>query len=507
MMNKRLNIIYTSDTHGRLSAYDFLNQNYGSFGLSRLPNYLKTLETSYLLLDNGDFLQGSPLLDYSRKQNLLHPVAKVLNAIHYDYVTVGNHDFNYGLPYLNSFQLAYQGEILCANIYKDNKPYFKTHVIHEIDGIKVAIIGVTTEFIPFWEKPENLKGLVFLDVVETTKKVIKDNDLKNKSDLIVVMYHGGFNKDLNTHQAYGPDTIENKGYELFQIKDIDVLLTGHQHIPQIYKNNQKVALQTSHNAKDFGLIAISFDQDHNQSIDAKIISLSEYAIDENIEQLINDDIKKTNSFLSQTIGIIKNDMHVSSPLDCRIKKHPLFQLINQIQLEYTKADISMASLPNETHGFPKEITLNDIAVNFPFENDLVVLEVTGSILKEALEQNASYFDIKENQIVINSRFLFPKVEHYNYDVYDGIEYVIDASKPIGERITSLTYKNKTIHPEDTFKLALNSYRAIGSGGFEMFKKAKRVIAYPVSYFDLIKDYIEAHPVLDFELIENFKVIK
>ena len=211
-MKKQINIIYTSDSHGRLSAYDFLNKNYGPFGLSRLSSYLKELKVPYLLLDNGDFLQGSPLLDYSRKQKLSNPVAKVFNQMNYEFVTVGNHDFNYGLDYLNSFKSEYQGEILCANIYKDGNPFFKTHVIHEIDGIKVAIIGVTTEFIPFWEKPEHLEGLVFLDVVETTQKIISDHQLKVNSDLIVVLYHGGFNQDLNTHQSYGLPTIENKGY-------------------------------------------------------------------------------------------------------------------------------------------------------------------------------------------------------------------------------------------------------------------------------------------------------
>lgn len=506
-MHKKIKIIYTSDTHGKLSAYDFLNHNYGSFGLSRLPKYLKTLDTPYLLLDNGDFLQGSPLLDYSRKQNLINPVAKVFNALKYDYVTVGNHDFNYGLSYLASFQSQYHGKILCANIYKDQKPYYQTHVIHEIDGIRIAIIGVTTEFIPFWEKPENIDGLVFIDAVNAVSEVIKNNLLKQNSDLIVVLYHGGFNKDLESDQPYGPSTVENKGYELFQIEEVDLLLTGHQHIPNVYCKQNRVALQTSHNAKDFGLIEIEFNDPNHKTINAHIVSLSPYAIDENIESLIEDDIKQANKFLSQTIGTIKNDMHIASPLECRIKKHPLFQLINQIQLEYTHADISIASLPNETHGFPHDITLNDVAVNFPFENDLVVLEITGALLKEALEKNASYFAIDQDQIVINPRFLYPKVEHYNYDIYDGIFYTIDISKPIGQRIVSLTYKDEIIRPDSTFKIALNSYRAIGSGGFEMFQKAKKIISYPVSYFDLIKNYIEQHPVLELKIIENYKVIK
>ncbi len=395
-MSKKISIVYTSDTHGRLSAYDFMHGQNGTFGLSRLASYLKKIDTPYLLLDNGDFLQGSPLLDYSRKNNFINPVVKIFNAMHYDYVTLGNHDFNFGLSYLSSFQSHYHGEILCANIHKNGKPFFKTHRVQLMNDIRVAIIGVTTEFIPFWKKKENLDGLIFLDAVETTQKIIKDYDLKHNSDLIVVLYHGGFNQSLETNQFYGTKTVENKGYDLFQIEDIDVLLTGHQHIPQVFQKNNRVALQTSHNAKDFGSIDIMFDDQMHKTIQANILPLSSLSIDSTIESLLVDDIRQTNTYLSQKIGTIKNEMHISSPLDCRIKKHPLFQLINQIQMEYTKADISLASLPNETYGFPHDLTLNDIAINFPFENDLVVLEVTGEILKQALEKNAEK-TFKKNQ--------------------------------------------------------------------------------------------------------------
>lgn len=507
----KLRIVYTSDTHGRLSAYDFLNKNYGSFGLSRLSSYLKNLDAPYLLLDNGDFLQGSPLLDYTRKQKLDNPVSKVFSALNYSYITVGNHDFNYGLKYLEDFQASFKNEIICANIIKDNKSYFKPYVIHEVQGLKIAIIGLITEFVPMWEKPENIKDLEFKDVVSTTKNLIKDHDLRNKADLLLVLYHGGYNTSLVTKEVYGTSSAENKGFELFQIQDIDILLTGHQHVPQTYSKNNRVALQTSPNAIDFGLVTLDYEKiDGNikfLSIEASILPLKNYPIDSDIETLIGCEIEKTNQYLSKAIGITKYDMSIRSPLDCRKEKHLLFQLINQIQLDYTKADISAASLPNDTHGFNKELTLNDIAVNFPFENDLVVLEVTGAILKEALEKNASYFALENDEIIVNPQYIFPKLEHYNYDVYDGIEYTMDISKSMGQRITKLDKNGKAIKANDVFTLALNSYRAIGSGGFDMFKKAKKIISYPISYFELIQAYIKENPRLDIDLIKNYIIHK
>lgn len=505
-----IKIIYTSDTHGRLSAYDFLNKNYGSFGLSRLSSYLKNIDTPYLLLDNGDYLQGSPLLDYTRKANTFNPVAKVFNALKYDYITVGNHDFNYGLSHLQKFKSLCNTKILCANILDQNDFLFKPYAIHLINGVRIAIIGLTTEYIPFWEKPEHILNLKFVDAVKITKQIIKDNNLKQLSDLIVVLYHGGFDRDLKTGQLYDKATIENRGYDLFQIEDVDILLTGHQHVPQVYSKNNRVAIQTSSNAKDFGLIDITISKDKNKlsvdRVEAKVQSLEAYPIDQSMELLLKKGLDETNEFLSKTIGTTQHDMSIKSPLSCRIKKHLLFQMINQIQLEYTKADISVASLPNETHGFKKNITLNDIAVNFPFENDLVVLEITGEILKNALEKNAEYFSIQNDTIIINPKYLFPKVEHYNYDVYDGINYTIKVGNPLGKRITSLSINGIPIEEKKRYTIALNSYRAIGSGGFDMFKLAKKIISYPVSYFELIENFIDKHPILSLEINNNYDVI-
>ena len=510
-MSIEFNIIYTSDTHGRLSAYDFMYKSYGNFGLSRLSSYLKSLQKPYILLDNGDFLQGSPLLDFARKNKLENPAALMFNAIGHDYVTVGNHDFNFGMDYLKSFQSTFNHQILCANITKNGNHFFKPYIIHDIAGVKVAIIGLTTEYIPFWERKENIEGLDFLDVVKVTEDMIENEKLKDKADLIVLLYHGGYEKNPSTNEVYGRQTIENKGNQLFNIKDVDIVLTGHQHIAQIHQKDHKVTMQISHNAKDFGVIHIEVEEDKNKrlklvQVRPEILTIKDYPVDIEKENVIHDLITKTDQYLSQKIGLTVTDMSIKSPLEARVKKHPLFQLINQIQLSYTKADLSCASLPNETNGFPREITLNDIAVNFPFENDMVVLEITGKILLDALEQNSTYFDIDKNEVMINKKFLFPKVEHYNYDVYDGVSYDIVVKNPIGRRIQNVIIKNKQLELDKTYRLVLNSYRATGAGGFDMFKQARVIESYPVSYFELISDFVIKNQAFNIDVVHNFKVI-
>jgi len=504
-------MIYTSDTHGRITAYDFMSKSYGRFGLSRLASYLKNMDEPYLLIDNGDFLQGSPLLDVTRKEKVIQPVANVFNRMGYRYVTVGNHDFNFGLDVLKQFQDSFSGEILCANLYKDGKPFFKTHVIHEISGVKIGLIGLVTEYIPVWERKENIPGLEFRDVVETTKTLIQKHDLKSQTDLIVVLYHGGFEQNPTTHDIYGQKTVENKGYQLFEIPEVDLLLTGHQHIPQIHQRGNRVATQTSHNASDAGVFHLEMKKTEQGyellHVKAELIKLSNHDVDLEVERVVEEDIKKTEKYLSQHVGTLKTDMTIHSPLSARIKKHPLFQLINQVQMDYTGAELSCASLPNDTHGLPEVVTLNDIFVSFPFENDLVVLEVTGKQIVEALEQNAKYFELSNDQIAVSPKFLHPKVEHYNYDVYDGINYEIHVGRPIGKRIDKITIHQKSIDLQQKYTLVLNSYRSTGSGGFEMFKDAKILRQYPVSYVELISTYIKEHPNLDLEIIDNLKIFK
>jgi len=511
--NIKFRIIYTSDTHGRLSAYDFLSKSYGNLGLSRFSSYLKGLKgstTPYLLLDNGDMLQGSPLLDYARKNSLPDPASRVFNALGYRSTTLGNHDFNFGLDHLMNFQLQFAGTILCANIVKDGQPLFTPYVIHEIEGVRVAVIGLTTEYIPFWERKDHVEGLTFTDAVSTTKELIAKQLLRQTADLIVVLYHGGFERNPKTGALYGNPTVENKGYELFQIPEVDILLTGHQHVPQIHKHSDgRIAMQTGFNAQDAGVVEVRLQPKDGrfvlQSLEAKLIKLEDYPVDIELESLLQPLITQTDTYLSEPLGTIETDMLITSPLMARRKKHPLFQLINEIQLSLTGANISCASLPNITHGFPREVRRNDVAVNFPFENDLVVLELTGRQVRVALEQNASYFVVEDGELQVNPRFLHPKVEHYNYDVYDGVSYILDVQKPVGERIASVFVGKNPLEEDKIYTLAVNSYRATGAGGFDVFKEAKELRKIPVSYYELVCDYLVDHPNLAVEVVENFQV--
>jgi 2',3'-cyclic-nucleotide 2'-phosphodiesterase/3'-nucleotidase len=128
-------------------------------------------------------------------------------------------------------------------------------------------------------------------------------------------------------------------------------------------------------------------------------------------------------------------------------------------------------------------------------------------LKQAIEKTAEYFILENNIVKINQKFLYPKIEHYNYDVYDGVDYVLDITRPITQRLISLKFKGKEIKDKDIFTLAINNYRAVGGGDYEMFKKARVLKEYDISLADLATNYLKKHPKLSIKLVNNFLVKK
>lgn len=125
-----------------------------------------------------------------------------------------------------------------------------------------------------------------------------------------------------------------------------------------------------------------------------------------------------------------------------------------MQLRASGAQLSAVSLANEVMGFGESVTRRNILASYPYSNTLMVLEITGATLRAAMERSAAYFDLDERGcLTISETFLLPKVEHYNYDYYAGVEYRMDVTKPVGERVVLLQYQGKPVQPTDVFPSA------------------------------------------------------
>lgn len=504
MKNKPLKIIVSTDVHGACLSISYANNQPTNHGLDRLSTYLKKQRENYevLYMDNGDSLQGTPLLTHINQQNPLpHPLASIFNTLGCVAINIGNHDFNYGLAVLNNFISSTNATILTSNILYHQKPLGQSIIIQTQANITLGIIGVTTDYIVNWESPDNIKDIVFLDVFDTTKAEVEK--IRKLVDKVIVLYHGGFERDLTTGELTELDTLENVGYRLAQIAGIDVLFSGHQHRSIAQTCFNTVVLQANQQASEVMEVIIDHDE-----IKASLISLADQAIDQQIVNYLAPYQQATQLWLDQPLGIFSDGDHlIEDGFAARLVKHPIVSFINQVQLAATQADLSATSLFNGAKGLSQIITMRDLVSTYVYPNTLVVKRMSGKQLKAMLEKVATYFDLDENnQIVISDEFLYPKPQHFNYDMIDGITYTIKVSNPKGQRIIECHYQNKPIQDNDTFSVAMNNYRAVGGGNFEMVAESELLLDTTKDMVDLLAAYIQTNSPIQIQHQQNIKVI-
>lgn len=489
---KQLKIYFTSDVHGYVYPTDYLDESMKNIGLLNCINQYEK-DGNTLIIDGGDSIQGSPFTNYlSSKMLVKHPMADIMNAAGYDYVTFGNHEFNYGYEYLKSYLNHLNGKCLCTNI-KDT-----TEGIHVLpydikvmeNGLTVGIIGFTTDFITRWERPSNIENFLIEDVYISIEKVF--DTVKQQVDIVIGIYHGGFEYDLATNQKLS-DSKENIAYKICKDFDFDILLTGHQHMPvegqSLYGT---YVAQTPHNGTRF----IELMMEYNEATREKSFASSLKEANLPPKQEIYDEYlpleEDVQRWLDTPVGHLSKALIPDSHLTMALQGSSLANFINQIQLEASGADIACTSFANVIKGFNENVTVRDILATYPYPNTLVVLRVTKGILKKALERCASYFDYKDGDITISTSFLKPKVEHYNYDYFSNLEYTFDLKKDIGNRVTSIRYQGKEITNEDTLSLVMNNYRASGAGGYEFYSECEVAKEILTEMPEVIIDYFKKH---------------
>ena len=505
-MTNRIRILSTSDLHGAIYPYSYVDGSPINHGLARIKTMIDDLrDENTILIDNGDTIEGSPLTfyHYLKHKEEACPISQIMGLMDYDYVNVGNHDFNYGLDILKTHLEETNATCITNNVYdKNNESLGPTYVIHEIAGKKLAIFGVTTHFVPKWERPENIEGLSFVDAFEATKEtleLIKENETP---DYIICVYHGGFERDPETCNAGEPYTGENQAYKMLEELDgIDIVIAGHQH--RAYCGTLLGAAYTEPAFDGQYLSCIDIDLDTN-TITPQLLTVDAEASEEVMERAQKEE-DECQTWLDKSLGISKVDLKVEDDFDARLNKSQLLTFLNIVQLDISKADISAAALFLRATGFNKEITMRDLVSTYIFPNTLVVKRVTGKILREYLEKDMEFWDVKDNKIIINPLYDFPNPQHHNYDMLDGVEYEAKISNPLGSRIISLTRNGDEIKDDDEFNLVINNYRASGGGNFAMLRDAPTVKEIQSTMVDILANYIINNKVIDFEAVHNIKI--
>lgn len=507
-----IQLLSTSDIHGYIYPTDFRKRQQSlPFGATKIKQLFHEIDAQrtgpVIKIDNGDFLQGSPLSYYAAKHDGLL-MADMMNAMGYDAGVLGNHEFNYGRDYLEATIAKLDYPIVCANILKEDGQSLTGHpyVILEREGLKIALLGLTTPYIPNWEQPTTVAGLTFRSAVETAKEYVPR--LRELADIVVVSYHGGFERDLATGEPTERLTGENEGYLLLNVPGIDVLLTGHQHRELTWTTETCAVTQPGDKGRFLASVLIDYNQT-THSIEQRQATLIPVTGDEDpiMHQQFSTLLADVEDWLDQQIGQVEGNMLITDPMAVRTQGHPYIELIHQVQLAATQTDISGTALfDNNGTGFGPVITMRDVVTNYIYPNTLAVLKVSGRELREALERSATYFDVEDGKLVVSREFLEPKVEHYNYDLYTGIDYTIDVTQPKGQRLTRFDYHGEPIADDQSLEIVVNQYRAVGGGDYAMFGAEKIIREVTIDMTELISDYLQQHPVIQTKETTNFNLI-
>lgn len=490
---KKLKICFTSDIHGYFypTTYgDTLEKPLGLFGCA--SDFNKEENPNTLVIDGGDILQGSAFAYYCKSVlNSPENIADMMNDCGYDFYTLGNHDFNYGLDYQNAYHNKANATCVCQNVVDNNgNVLFPWKIRTMPNGLKVGIVGIVTDFINVWEKPENLEGIKIISPFESAKKALEE--MKDKVDLTVCVYHGGFESDLETGERLSK-TTENVAYKICKELDFDILLTGHQHMHVDGRDLfGTFTVQPMENGKEYHIIEVELDGE-SKKITSELRT-SNPNRGENLKEKYSKLEAEVQEWLNQPIGHLSRDIMPEDKVKMALYGSPIADFINRIQFYFSHAQISAVGLANEIAGFHKEVSTRDIIATYPYPNTLVVCKINGKQLKKVMERSAEYFSVDENgNPVVSDKFLIPKVEHYNYDYYAGVDYEIHPENAEGNRIVNLTFEGKPVKETDEFTMCLNNYRFSGAGGYEVYNECECVKEINTEMVELIMDFFTQNP--------------
>lgn len=521
----QITILATTDMHGNILPVDYYANKPDARGLALAATVIKQARKenpNLLLLDSGDTIQGTPLVYYHNKKNNAppDPMMLAMNALHYDAMAVGNHEYNFGLNVLGKARSEANFPWLSANTYKKgtDQTAYDPYLVKKVNGVRVGILGLTTPGIPNWENAENYAGLEFRETVSEARKWVKILREKERADVVVIAMHMGLEEDLRTGKV-DPGQVKNENAAVSiaeQVPGVDVILMGHTHreVPGVYINGVLLT-QADKWARRVARVDLYLEREAAANADGggrwRVAAKSARTIpvddrvkpDEEISRIVQPYDRETQAWLGRVIGESSAEL---TARDARFRDTAILDLIQRVQLEAGKADVSMAASFNPQARIPRgDVTVRDIAGLYEYENTLAVLEVTGKQLKDALEHSAEYFRAYvPNKAAAD--LVDEKIPGYNFDIAEGVTYDLDISKPLGGRIENLRFHNQPVTPAQKLRLVTNNYRINGGGGFTMYKNAPVVYRSSEEIRDLIIDWVERHKVIPPEPTNNWRLL-
>jgi 2',3'-cyclic-nucleotide 2'-phosphodiesterase (5'-nucleotidase family) len=514
-----ITVMSTTDVHGYVVPWDYNRDEpeprYSLIKAATLVDSIRSADRHTLLLDAGDWLQGNPFAEYFARVDTTHsryPLLSVMDAMEYDAIVLGNHEFNFGLDYLNRQIGMTSSSIIAGNIYHHgtSDPAYEPYIMREFDGVNVAIVGLTTPGSAVWDR-FSVEGILdFGDGVEAATRYVGEVR-EAGADVVIILAHTG----LAGTTSY---TVEGIGMENFgravaeTVPGIDLMVLGHTHrvtegeYVQGPGGKRVGIIQAGRWASHLGTARIDIYRSPDGSIRAEAAPSQAFAVEqvpvkEELAELIRPQHEAVRAYIAGSVATTPDRWDAS---EARLGDTPVIDLIQHVQLRETGAMVSSSAAFNTRLEFgPGNITRGDLATLYPYENTLFVLEITGAKLRDYLEFTSQYYSGVENgRPVVASGW-----PGFNFDMVAGAEYVMDIRNPLGERITSLTINGREIRDDELITLAVNSYRAQGGGGYSMLTEGRIVREINRSVRTMIEHYLSEKGTISHEDVfeENWEL--
>ena len=542
-------IIETSDVHGAIFPYSLKDNKEINSSLARVSTYVnqQRADTNQIvfLLDNGDIIQGNPAIYYYNfeKTDTINLYADVMNYMKYDAGTVGNHDIETGHAVYDKFNKELNFPWLAANaIYTTtNESYFKPYTTIERGGVKIAILGLITPAIPQWLPEKIWSGMRFDDMIETAKKWVKKIRETEQPDLMIGLFHSGVDYTYNDENESTNKNENASRLVAEKVDGFDLVFVGHDHAGWNFKTKSPsgkdvLILGTTSSAQNVAVanytlkydkICMTFDK---KEITGELVDMKDYAIDLEFVNHFSNNLMEVRNYISRPIGKFTE---MISSRESIFGPSMFVDLIHTVQLELTDADVSFtAPLSFNTRIDAGKLFASDMFDLYRYENFLYTMELSGYEIKDYLEFSyGNWFNQMKSEkddllkfklddkgnIKYSERSNSPELEErfYNFDSAAGIEYVVDVTKPIGQKISIVRFSNgNEFILNKKYKVAINSYRGNGGGGHltrgakiqheELSKRILNSTEKDLRYF--VMKWIENKKTVAPILLNNWKVI-
>ena len=466
---KIVTILGTSDMHGRIFPWEYAtgtaDDDAGFALIQTLVKEEKAKNPNTILIDNGDTLQDNMVEIFNHDP--VHPMIDVMNYMGYDIWNLGNHEFNFGMDFLNKNIAAFKGSALAANIYKeDGTRFINGYKIIEKGGVRIAVVGLIAPHIPVWEAatPEHFKGLTFTDPVVEAKKVVKE--LEGKYDVLIGTFHMGDTPEKGTTD--GAKAVADA------VPQFNAIICGHAHsqFDNIESTSKVKLIEPGRYGAALAKIDVKLEKSGTGwkviEVTTKNISTKGIVADQDLLTKFKTVDDRSLAEANKVVGEVTADFitkvdyitgaeKITTMPTAQMEDNAVIDFINEVQSYYSKADISTAAFfKNNANLKAGAFKKKDVANIYMYDNTLMAVNITGKNLKAYMEWSASYYNqFKDGDLTISFN---QNVRGYNYDMFSGINYQVDVSKPTGSKIVNATIKGQPIDDAKIYKMAVNNYR-------------------------------------------------